>query len=448
MTIVSDTDDLGAIYFADGVNGNQRYNGYIQYEQSAERFTFGTGAAFRVAITGTGIGLGTTAPAAKIHSISSGSTYAGHFESTSNTPYGVWVEEPAGASVGSGYPLLFVTSNGGSASYLRTDSGGQTLIHKLSVSSANTSFDFYNNGTTYLNGATTVDATLTVSGSSNLIIPQGQLFYLDGGSNTYMYSDTSDSIAIATGGSVRMTLNNSGTTLSGNLTVNTRITFSGGSNQYLEIGTDAISLKSSGGSVLWNSASSGSGSGTVSETHAAQTNHEVAVHLGDNEVGEAHRLWYNYNSGTSGLTVNAASPETDSTYSLYVAGGIKSTTGGLHITGDGYISSRIGVATAVDTSYGIKVAGYIASYGHTTWSDQRLKDDTSIWDTSEAATLVKQYSEMAIVPVLKPKYPTPLAWLTPQEDQVWINYLNHWIKIKKAQGFFDLMMDKYSLKSL
>ena len=74
--------------------------------------------------------------------------------------------------------------------------------------------------------------------------------------------------------------------------------------------------------------------------------------------------------------------------------------------------------------------------------------DVHITSNIEAATLVEQYSEMAIVPVLEPKYPTPLAWLTPQEDQVWINYLNHWIEIKKAQGFFDLMMDKYSLKSL
>ena len=66
----------------------------------------------------------------------------------------------------------------------------------------------------------------------------------------------------------------------------------------------------------------------------------------------------------------------------------------------------------------------------------------------EAATLVKQYPELAIVPISEPKYPTPLAWLAPQEDQVWINYLNHWIEIKKAQGFFDLMMEKYKLKSL
>ena len=74
--------------------------------------------------------------------------------------------------------------------------------------------------------------------------------------------------------------------------------------------------------------------------------------------------------------------------------------------------------------------------------------EVHITSNIEAATLVEHYPEMAIVPVSEPKYPTPLAWLTPQEDQVWINYLNHWIEIKKAQGFFDLMMDKYSLKSL
>ena len=61
---------------------------------------------------------------------------------------------------------------------------------------------------------------------------------------------------------------------------------------------------------------------------------------------------------------------------------------------------------------------------------------------------MEKYPQMTIVPVSNPKFPTPLAWLTPQEDQVWINYLNHWIEIKKAQGFFDLMMEKYKLKSL
>ena len=74
--------------------------------------------------------------------------------------------------------------------------------------------------------------------------------------------------------------------------------------------------------------------------------------------------------------------------------------------------------------------------------------DVHITSNIEAATLVDQYPQMAIVPVKEPKFPTPLAWLTPQENQVWINYLNHWIEIKKAQGFFDSMMKKYKLKSL
>lgn len=148
-----------------------------------------------------------------------------------------------------------------------------------------------------------------------------------------------------------------------------------------------LAVDSSGNVIQTDGTGSGSGgSGTVNETHAAGTNHEVAVHLGSSTVGEAHKMIYN--SG-SGLTINTTSSETDSTYALYVAGGIKNSTGGLYVTGDGYISSRLGVATSVDTSYGIKVAGYIASYGHTTWSDYRLKDNATLWNTSEAATLVK-----------------------------------------------------------
>jgi len=76
------------------------------------------------------------------------------------------------------------------------------------------------------------------------------------------------------------------------------------------------------------------------------------------------------------------------------------------------------------------------------------RSEVHITSNIEAATLVEQYSEMAIIPVKEPKYPTPLAWLTPQDDQVWINYLNHWIALKQSQGFFQQKMDKYQLKSL
>jgi len=35
-----------------------------------------------------------------------------------------------------------------------------------------------------------------------------------------------------------------------------------------------------------------------------------------------------------------------------------------------------------------------------------------------------------------------------QNDQVWINYVNQWIEVKKASGFFDNLLKKYNLKSL
>ena len=217
-------------------------------------------------------------------------------------------------------------------------------------------------------------------------------------------------------------------------------------------GTDGQVLSTDGsGAVHWVDQSSGSGSGTVNSGTAEQmafyasngtavsgtsaftfensTDEEFNIGNGSSKgelcigggVGETsadYRLFVNggikfdeelcsesgiikfqsNSSGTettemimssSGLTVNNSSSQTDSTYALYVSGGIKNSTGGLYVTGDGYISSRLGVATSVDTSYGIKVAGYIASYGHTTWSDYRLKDNTTLWNTSEAATLVK-----------------------------------------------------------
>ena len=66
----------------------------------------------------------------------------------------------------------------------------------------------------------------------------------------------------------------------------------------------------------------------------------------------------------------------------------------------------------------------------------------------EAATLVAKYPELSVIPVEVNKFPTPLAWLVPQNDQIWINYINHWIEIQKARGFFKEKMIKWNLKSL
>ena len=102
------------------------------------------------------------------------------------------------------------------------------------------------------------------------------------------------------------TITATGGTLSGNLTLNTRLTFSGGSNQYLEIGTNSIALKASSGSVLWNSANQLSTSGgTLTGALALSTNTTP-----DTSGGEA--FLYKHGSNGTVLSGYTASIETGS----------------------------------------------------------------------------------------------------------------------------------------
>ncbi|KDN26241.1 cyclohexadienyl dehydratase [Vibrio fortis] len=74
--------------------------------------------------------------------------------------------------------------------------------------------------------------------------------------------------------------------------------------------------------------------------------------------------------------------------------------------------------------------------------------DVSVTSNVEAATLVEKFKQLAIVPVKEPRKPTPIAMLLPQDDQVWINYINHWVELKKTQGFFQQTAEKWGLKSM
>ena len=63
----------------------------------------------------------------------------------------------------------------------------------------------------------------------------------------------------------------------------------------------------------------------------------------------------------------------------------------------------------------------------------------------EGSTLKAKYPNVKEIEVDSPRNPTPLAMLLPQADQVWINYVNHWIKIKTAKGFFKSTAEKWGL---
>lgn len=71
--------------------------------------------------------------------------------------------------------------------------------------------------------------------------------------------------------------------------------------------------------------------------------------------------------------------------------------------------------------------------------------DVSVTSTIEAAQLARAHDALAIVAVDQPAAPADIAFLVAQDDQVWLNYLNHWIRIKKNQGFFDAVAEKWIL---
>ena len=73
--------------------------------------------------------------------------------------------------------------------------------------------------------------------------------------------------------------------------------------------------------------------------------------------------------------------------------------------------------------------------------------DAHITSNVEAATLVETYPELAIVQLQSPNLNT-LGMADRSRRSVWINYINHWIELKKAQGFFEGLMNKWNLKSL
>jgi cyclohexadienyl dehydratase len=71
--------------------------------------------------------------------------------------------------------------------------------------------------------------------------------------------------------------------------------------------------------------------------------------------------------------------------------------------------------------------------------------DVFVTSNIEGATLLTKFPNLRQIEIDAPRAPTPIAMLMPQDDQVWINYVNSWIELKKAQGFFETTAAKWGL---
>ena len=70
--------------------------------------------------------------------------------------------------------------------------------------------------------------------------------------------------------------------------------------------------------------------------------------------------------------------------------------------------------------------------------------DVFITSNIEGATLTEKFG-VARVSGADARAPAAIAMLLPQNDQVWINYVNNWVKIKKLSGFFEETKAKWGL---
>ena len=70
--------------------------------------------------------------------------------------------------------------------------------------------------------------------------------------------------------------------------------------------------------------------------------------------------------------------------------------------------------------------------------------DAFITSNIEGATLMDKFP-IVRVNNAEAREPAAIAMLLPQDDQVWINYVNNWVKVKKLSGFFDATAEKWGL---
>ena len=71
--------------------------------------------------------------------------------------------------------------------------------------------------------------------------------------------------------------------------------------------------------------------------------------------------------------------------------------------------------------------------------------DATITSNVDAAQLTQTHPDLAVVKVDRPRSRRPGAFLLPQGDQVWINFVNHWVNLNHASAFFEELQQKWNL---
>ena len=71
--------------------------------------------------------------------------------------------------------------------------------------------------------------------------------------------------------------------------------------------------------------------------------------------------------------------------------------------------------------------------------------DVTITSNLDASALMERYEKLTVLAPGELRNKRPLGYITAQDDQVFINYLNTWIELNKASGFVDELAKKWKL---
>jgi cyclohexadienyl dehydratase len=71
--------------------------------------------------------------------------------------------------------------------------------------------------------------------------------------------------------------------------------------------------------------------------------------------------------------------------------------------------------------------------------------DVTMSSLIEAAFLTREYPQLVTILANQPRNPIPMSFLAPLNDMVFTNFLNAWIVIREASGFFDEINRKWGI---
>lgn len=71
--------------------------------------------------------------------------------------------------------------------------------------------------------------------------------------------------------------------------------------------------------------------------------------------------------------------------------------------------------------------------------------DFTVASLIEGAFLTKQYPDLQLLFLDRPKNSIPMAFVVPIDDHVWMNFVNNWITIKKQNGYFAELNKKWGI---